>query len=198
MINRQILIIILFISIVAGISGCNAVENLSNSSTKLILVSITGADLDGGTDSVVAFSDVITTTGTIYNDNGTVTLTAALINPLSIDNTYYNDVMIDQIDVSYTRTDRSTVVEGVDVPYGFSQQATTLLQIGETLALPFLLIQNNAKSERPLIELQTMGGDHILKLEAQVTVHAKDLGGNRLEPAKATLSVWCANFYDEN
>lgn len=177
--------------------GCNAIENLSNSGSKLIVNLITGSDIEGESGSTTAFSDVITSSGSIFNDTGTVTLSAVLLDPALAVGTAYQDVIVDQIDIVYSRADGLSV-EGKDVPYAFSQKITARVTIGETVEVGFVLVQHNAKLESPLVELVNLGQDHILKLEAQVTIHSKDVAGNRLEPAMGSISVWFANFGDDN
>ncbi len=177
--------------------GCNSIENLSNSGSKLIVNLITGTDLTGEAGSTTVFSDVLTSSGSVFNDTGTATLSAVLLDPAVEVGTIYQDVIVDQIDIVYTRADGLSV-EGKDVPYSFSQKVNARISIGETLELGFVLVQHNAKMESPLVELINLGQEHVLKMEAQVTFHAKDVAGNRLEPAVGSISVWFANFGDEN
>ncbi|MCP4218767.1 MAG: hypothetical protein GY765_29315 [bacterium] len=188
------LILAFFIAI---LPGCNAAENLTNSSTLLIVETITGKDLDGNVGSTTIFADVITSGGTIVNDTASASLTARLLNPLGTDNTYYQDLIVDQVDVEYSRTDGLNV-EGRDVPYKFSQAVHSRVSIGNTASLSFVLVQHNAKAESPLIELQNYGHEQVLKLEAKITFYARDLGGNRVAPAVGYISVWFANFGDSD
>lgn len=177
--------------------GCNAIENLSNSGSKLIVNLITGTDIEGEPGSTTVFSDVLTTSGSIFNDTGTATLSAVLLDPTQTVGTVYQDVIVDQIDIVYTRADGLSI-EGKDVPYAFSQKVSARVTIGEIFELGFVLVQHNAKLESPLVELVNLGQEHVLKMEAQVTFHAKDVAGNRLEPAVGSISVWFANFGDDN
>lgn len=179
-------------------SGCNAVENVSQSVSILIIEAITGADLEGNPDSTTVFSDVITTSGTVFNDNGTASLSSELINPGQVESTYYHDIIVDQIDIEYTRSDGLTG-QGVDVPYSFSQRVNLRVPIGEgVFRLSFILIQHTAKMESPLVELINVGQEHVLKLEAHITFHGRDLGGHRIDPVTGTISVWCSNFGDDD
>lgn len=173
-------------------SGCSKIENLSNSGSFISVEDITGKDLDAKA-SHTAFSDVITT-GSVYNDNGIITLRASTLDQ-SATPTDYQDVIIDQIDIEYSRADGRNV-QGQDIPYSFSQQMSVKLTVGKLVPVDFVLVTHNAKLEMPLVELTNYGAEHILKLEAKVTVHAKDVAGNRVAPAVANLSVWCANFAD--
>ncbi|MDQ1353707.1 MAG: hypothetical protein QG657_4014 [Acidobacteriota bacterium] len=183
-------------SLTVIMTGCNKIENLSDSGTRLIIDLITGRDLNGEDGSTTVFSDV-ETLGSIFNDNAAATLRAELINPGSLVNTHYQDVIVDQIDISYTRSDRPNGVEGKDVPYGFSQKVNFLVEVENSTEYGFVLIQQTAKLESPLVELIYGGAEKVLKLEANITFYGKDLAGRRVAPVKGSISVWCANFADE-
>lgn len=191
----KVIIIIGILSLMLGfMGGCNSVENSSNSATRLIIQLITGNDLEGNVGSTTIFSDVLRE-GSVFNDNGAVVLRAELINPMAETSTYYQTVIVDQIDVEYSRADGLSV-EGKDVPYSFSQKVHAIVNIGEETEIGFVIIQHVAKEEPPLVQLINMGQEHVLKLEAKVTVHSKDLGDNRLAPVSGSVSVWCADFGD--
>ena len=194
--KKRITFIIAFLVVVLFFSGCNAVENSSTSGSRLILNSILGQDLEGSPSST-AFSDVLIE-GSVVNDTGILYLSAELLDPINEDPTYYQDIIVDQVDVEYSRTDGQNV-QGVDVPYSFSQNVggtlISLLASGPT-EVPFILVNHNAKLEPPLVGLINIGQAKILKLEAKVTVHGKDLAGHRVEPVVGTISVWCANYGD--
>lgn len=193
--RKQYLVIIPCVLFLVAISGCNSIENLTNSSSKLIIESITGTDLTGNAGSSIAFCDVIQSNGSIINDNGTVTMRAVTLDPLATSTTYYQDVIVDQIDIEYSRAEGLNV-EGRDVPYRFSQRVTGRVEIGGSMELGFVLIQHTAKLESPLVDLVNGTQEHVLKLEARITIHSRDVAGNRLEPAVGYISVWCSNFSD--
>jgi hypothetical protein len=189
--------IIGLIIVALAMAACNAVENDSTSGTMLEIVTLTGKDLEGNEGSTTVFSDVITN-GSIINDNGIAEVKAALLNPTIPDNaiTSYMDVMVDQIDVEFRRTDGRNV-EGVDVPYHFTQPVSMLVSFNETVKIPFVLIRHVAKLEAPLIALREVPSrEFILELVAVVTVHGKDLGGHRVAPVTGYVTVWCGNFAD--
>ncbi len=192
---KNILVIFTF-ALLLVLSGCNTVENKTISGSRLVVLSVTGKDLDGTEGSTTIFSDVLTQGG-IFNDNGVAELTAQLLDPAKTpaESTYYNDIVVDQVDVEYSRADGQNV-PGQDVPYSFSQKVYAIVEIADTTELPFVLIPHTAKIEPPLIHLVRSGAEKILKLEAKVTFHGKDLGDNRVEPVVGYVSVWCANFAD--
>ena len=177
---------ILIILAVVGFSRCNIFEGGSTSNTILIIDSIT----DGNGD-VPIFSNVAIWDNTLAE----ATLITQTINPdLNLDDTtLYYTVIVDQIDVEYSRSS-GLDQEGRDIPFGFSQQVHLRLSLAEQAALPFTIIQQVAKVEPPLVDLLDFGEEHVLKLEARVTFHGTDLGGHRLEPVTASVSIWCANF----
>jgi hypothetical protein len=191
-------IIGLLVFVIGFSGGCNKYENQSNSSLRLVVASITGSDLGGNDGSTTVFSDVLTSSGGIINDNATASLRAELLDPFHTGGTQYQDVIVDQIDVSYSRTDGLSV-EGRDVPYSFSQKVNAVILSGGELDLPFVVVQHNAKGESPLVELGPYPNqEHVLKMEAHITFHSIDTGGYRLAPVNGTISIWFGNFADEN
>ncbi|MCX6553803.1 MAG: hypothetical protein NTZ12_02120 [Candidatus Aminicenantes bacterium] len=178
-------------------TACNAVENESTSGSMLEIVSLTGKDLEGKEGSTTVFSDVLTN-GSIINDNGVAALRATPLDPLMPENeiTPYMDVMVDQIEVEFRRTDGRNV-EGVDVPYRFTQPVSMLVSFSQETEIPFVLIRHVAKLEAPLLALREVPSrEFILQLVAVVTIHGKDLGGHRVSPVTGYISVWCGNFAD--
>jgi len=193
--KKYLLLIVFTVYIIFSFPGCNKLENTTTSASKLIVESVTGKDLEGNDDSTTIFSDVITE-GSVVNDNAVAGLTTVVLDPFaSAGVTYYQSILVDQVDVRYTRADGLNT-PGVDVPYGFSQKVNMVVGVEEKVLLPFVLIGHNAKLESPLVELINIGQEKILKLEAEITFHGKDLGGHRVEPVKGYVSVWCADFGD--
>lgn len=176
--------------------SCVAKENDSTSSSFLVINSLTGTDLQGNEGSTTVFSDV-DNAGSIINDNGVAEVTTLIYNPLTdTDVSYYNNVIVDQIDVEFMRTDGRNV-EGVDVPYRFTQPMNWLVQVDAVEEIPFILIRHVAKLEAPLLALREVPSQgFVLQLVAMVTVHGKDLGGHRVAPVSGYISVWCSNFAD--
>jgi len=181
------------------LASCVAKEDDSTSASFLVINSLTGNDLDGQPGSLTVFSDV-SLEGSIINDNGVAEITTLTYNPLpdspEHDITYYMNVVVDQIDVEFLRTDGRNV-EGVDVPYRFTQPMNQLVAVDDTVEIPFVLIRHVAKLEAPLLALRDITSQsYILQLVAKVTIHGKDLGGHRVAPVTSYLTVWCANFAD--
>ncbi|TFG75912.1 MAG: hypothetical protein E4H23_10210 [Chrysiogenales bacterium] len=178
------------------LTGCVAKENDSTSGSFLVIESLTGNDLEGNEGSTTVFSDV-DNAGSIINDNGVAEVSALIYNPLTdTDVSYYNNVIVDQIDVEFKRTDGRNV-EGVDVPYRFTQPMNWLVEVDNVAEIPFILIRHVAKLEAPLLALKEAPSQgFVLQLVAIVTIHGKDLGGHRVAPVSGYISVWCSNFSD--
>ncbi len=191
-------LLVLIIAALA-LASCQAKEDDSTSASFLVITSLTGNDLAGKAGSTTVFSDVITN-GSIINDSAVAVVTALTYNPTedseAHDITYYMNVIVDQVDVEFMRTDGKNT-EGVDVPYHFSQPMNMLVEVDKTASIPFILIRHVAKMESPLIQLRDFPSEEfVLQLLAKVTMHGKDLAGHRIAPVSGYLTVWCANFAD--
>ncbi|MCU0236568.1 MAG: hypothetical protein MUC72_05720 [Acidobacteria bacterium] len=191
---------LLIIAALALVS-CVAKENDTTSASFLVINALTGNDLEGNAGSTTVFSDV-SIAGSIVNDNGVATVTTLTYNPLEDseehDITFYMNVIVDQVDVEFMRTDGRNV-EGVDVPYRFTQPMNMLVPVDEITEIPFVLIRHVAKLEAPLFALREITSQGvILQLVAKITLHGKDLGGHRVAPVSGYVSVWCGNFADED
>ena len=187
-------LVVLMILLVA-MMGCNALEKGTLSATRLVIKNITGNDVAGKAGSSIIFSDVLSGTGSIANDNATIDVTAALLDGTTEKTTFYPNVVIDQVDIKYSRTDGRNV-EGKDVPYGFSQPVSIYVEVGATVQFSVVVLSPNAKQESPLLELRDLGQEKILQLNANLTIYAKDMAGKRLEPVSRTVTIFCCNFAD--
>ena len=190
----KILLIVSAAAVLLMATGCNVLENETTSNSVMIIGSITGTDINGQDGSFIAFSDV-QTGGGIINDNGIASMTMMLLDPGMTGTTYYQQIIVDQIDIYYTRSDGLNQA-GRDVPHPFSQATYVMLTMGANVELPFILIQHTAKLESPLIDLVNDGQENILKLEAHITFHGHDVAGHRVQSQNGVISVYCANFAD--
>ncbi len=176
-------------------NGCNAVENGTTSGTRLYVQSITGTGLDGKPGSNVIYSDVMQNGGGVINDVVLVSVDAVLMDPNQVTPTNYQNVIIDQIDIHYTRADGLNV-EGKDVPRSYSLTTSQMVMVADpTTSFNVEIMRHNAKLEAPLVQFADAGSG-TLKLEAHLTIHSKDTAGKRLAPVKASVSIECANFAD--
>lgn len=195
---KWILMAIFLTVILFNFPACNKLENLSESGSALVVALISGTDLEGNAGSTTIFSDVLTSSGSIINDTAEATLNAVILDPAQTSGTFYQDIIVDQVDVEYTRSDIPNAQQGVDVPFSFSQNVYVRVAIGETVEMPFILVQHVAKLDSPLVELINYSQEIVLKMEAKCTFHGKDVAGNRIAPVVGRVSVWFANFADEN
>lgn len=188
---------VLLMILLAALMGCSALEKNSLSNTRLVIETITGNDVTGSAGSTIVYSDVITTSGSFFNDDAAITATAKLLDTSNAAPTFYQDVMVDQVDVKFSRTDGRNV-EGKDVPYSFSTPLSVYVAVDKEVAFTLTVITHNAKMESPLIELRdpAIVQEKVLALNATLTFSAKDMAGNRLEPVTRTVIIYCANFAD--
>jgi hypothetical protein len=162
--------IIGLIIVALAMTACNSCTADGTSATMLVIASLTGNDLEGNEGSTTVFSDVITNGG-IINDNGVAEIKALPLDPLLEITTQYMDVLVDQIDVEFRRTDGRNV-EGVDVPYHFHQPMSMLVTTLVPVKIPFVLIRHAAKMEAPLLALREVPSrEFVLQLVALVTMH---------------------------
>jgi hypothetical protein len=105
----------------------------------------------------------------------------------------YNDIQLDKIVVSYTRTDgRNT--EGVDVPYTFEQNVSQIIHIGQQATISFIIVRATAKQEPPLLGLRagaTRG--EVIYTNAKIVFYGHDLAGKTVT-ATGYLPVEFADF----
>lgn len=179
--------IMLIMVLALGVTHCNIFETDSTSASVLLIEALTNEE-----GETPIFSSVIE----IINDLCQATLTAQLIDPGVDTGTYYESIIVEQIDVEYSRSDGLSQ-EGKDVPFSFSQKVNLIIAIDETAELPFTIVQHTAKWEPPLVDLADVGEEQMLKLEAKVTFHGKDVGGHRIQPVVGYVSVWCGRFAEQ-
>jgi hypothetical protein len=161
-------------------------------------VTITGLDLtlkdQNFTQSDVLLTDATTGISTITDDVAKASLTASMLAPNPPAGTsQYNDIQLDKIVVSYTRTDgRNT--EGVDVPYTFEQNVSQIIHIGQQATISFIIVRATAKQEPPLLGLRagaTRG--EVIYTNAKIVFYGHDLAGKTVT-ATGYLPVEFADF----
>ena len=188
---------VLLMILLAALMGCSALEKNTLSSTRLVIQGITGKDITGSAGSTDIYSDVQKSDLSIVNDDAAIAATAKLLDTQNAAPTFYQDVMVDQVDVKFSRTDGRNV-EGKDVPYGFSTPLSVYVAVDKDVTFNVTVITHNAKMESPLIELRdpAIVQEKVLALNAMLTFYAKDMAGKRLEPVTRTVTIYCANFAD--
>jgi len=130
---KTILTIMVIVPVVFLLCSCNPVVDETRSASRLILENITGYNMDeqiaNYLESDVLYVDPTTQIGTIRADAASVSFSAELLDPLSINGpSSYNDITITRYIVSYFRSDGKNV-EGVDIPYSFEGHLSTNVSI---------------------------------------------------------------------
>lgn len=192
-------VILVSLTMAILLTSCNPVENETTSASLLIVLDISGTDVDGNSVNFLQ-SDVLHTDSgsgakTIIADIATATMTAELVNPLSATGpSPYNAVTVERYVVSFMRADGKST-EGVDVPYSFEGYLSVVVDVGNAVGIPFVIVREVAKAEPPLIGLAEGRDVGVLEVQAKVEFFGKDLT-NREVKATGYLTIFFAN-YDE-
>jgi len=178
------------------VSGCSETVRTGQSPAYLVLQRLEGSSgaEQGAPFQSVLRSDVLTK-GSIFEDNGRVTLSLALkdvTNPAGP--TSNNLITLNRYRVEYRRTDgRNT--PGVDVPYAFEGAMGVTVSEQPTSAV-FSLVRVQAKLEAPLITLAGYnGGALVISTIADVTFFGKDQTGRDVT-VTGSMSINFADWAD--
>ncbi len=184
--------ILLALSVV--LISCNPLENDTLSNSMLVVMSMTGQDLEGNIANFMQ-SDVLTSANSVTADPATVTLKAQMLSPDPITgSSQYNSIMVTRYVVSYFRSDGKNT-EGVDIPYSFEGYLSTLIEIDSTEELSFVLVREVAKLEPPLINLHEGRAEGVIQLRAKVVFYGHDMA-NKAVSTTGYLSIYFANYVD--
>ncbi|MGD2295223.1 MAG: hypothetical protein PVF22_05245 [Candidatus Aminicenantes bacterium] len=182
------------VSLLAFFISCNPIENKTLSNSMLVIVSLTGSDIEGNTANYLQ-SDVLTSDSSVTADPATVTLKAQLLNPNPANGaSQFNSIMVTRYAVSYFRVDGKNT-EGVDIPYSFEGHMSALIEIDEVVEVSFIIVREVAKLEPPLIDLHEGRGDGVLQVRAKVDFYGHDLA-NKTVKATGYLTIFFANYAD--
>jgi hypothetical protein len=183
-----------------GVSACGSDEARQGQASSYLIISelsgqgVTGAGSGAGTFTPVLRSDV-QTHGSVFEDNGRVTMTAAMrdvTNPN--DPTTNNLITVTRYRVVFRRSDgRNT--QGVEVPYAFDGAVTFTVGPGDQASVPFSLVRAQAKLESPLMNLRGLGGSVLISTIADVTFYGRDQAG-RETSVTGQISVNFADWGD--
>ncbi len=179
--------------------SCNRLEKGTKSGSYLVIETITGIDLSGKSGSPILYSDVYTNSS-VYNDNADIKAVTRQFDPLASTSTWYQNIMVDQVDVQFTLPDGSGM-PGVSVPRPFSQQLSISVPVDTETQFSVIVITWQAKEDHPLIDLRTNPGPPPftpppLQLTAKFTLHGRDMAGNRVQSVSSSLTIICADFAD--
>jgi len=177
--------------------SCNPIENDTRSDSVLLILKITGSDIE---DNEVDFlqSDVVsinTDTGAevVAADAAKATFTVQPLDPEPLLGTsHYNDVVVERYVVTYSRTDGKNN-EGIDVPYSFEASLSTRVQIDAQADVSFVVVRAVSKLEPPLVNLAKGRGEGELKTTAKIDFYGTDTLGNKVK-ATGYLSIFFADY----
>ena len=181
--------------------SCNPIENDSRSDSVLLVLQITGTDVE---DNEVNFlqSDVVvvdpdTGAATVAADAANVSFTAEPLDPDPLMGvSQYYDIFINRYVVSYSRSDGKNM-EGVDIPYTFDGAVTARVQIGAQTDVSFVIVRAVSKLEPPLINLAKGRGEGELKVTARIDFYGNDAIGNKIT-ATGYLTIFFADYITED
>jgi len=194
--TRKTLSLILVLPLLLLLTACNEVENDSRSASLLILDDLVGQDTSGGEANFLQ-SDVLKSgaagTGTVIADSASATFRVQSLDPAPIMGASpYYDVVLDRYTVSYSRTDGKNT-PGVDVPYPFEGSLTTVVPLGGTSTVSFVVVREVAKLEPPLSRLVDVGAEVVLTTTAKIDFYGHDLANNQVK-VTGYLTVYFANY----
>jgi len=173
------------------LAGCNKISRTSESSTMIVIQSITGTTIEGDTVAYLQ-SDVLDADGFVRVNNATANIIARLVNPDPIEGpSQFNDVVLTNYRVTYeTPTGPGTV--GVDVPAGFDGNFSTVLcQVGKATSVPFVVVLEAAKLAAPLVGL--LNTNTVIETRAKIELFGHDLN-DRSVTATGYLTIFFADY----
>lgn len=177
--------------------SCNPIENDSRSDSVLLILRITGSDIE---DNEVDFlqSDVVSidaNTGAevVAADAAKATFTVQPLDPEPLLGTsLYNDITVERYVVTYSRTDGKNN-EGIDVPYSFEGSLSARVPIDTQTDISFVIVRAVSKLEPPLVSLAKGRGEGELKTTARIDFYGADTLGNKVK-ATGYLSIFFADY----
>jgi hypothetical protein len=174
-----------------GMQGCTPgwADN-DNSEVVLLMTAINGGDrLD---------SDVQISSGSVCPDVVPLRLENHFKNPSVTSTGFRHDITVERYEIHYFRSDGHNV-EGVDVPYSITGNLAQEVIEESDATLNLEVVRRQAKVEAPLSTLRGgIGGDSILTMFAEVTLHGRVTTGVATNPVSARLQIDFADFADDN
>jgi hypothetical protein len=180
--------------------SCNPIADESKSDSMLVVVSVTGLDLEQNEVNYLQ-SDVISYSADsqqyyVTGDAAKATLTAKLLDPsTTVEASNYNSIQLTRYTVQYIRSDGKSV-EGVDVPYSFEGAISANIEIDDSVEASFIVVREVAKQESPLVDLIEARGEGVLEVVARIDFYGHDMTNNKVK-ATGYLTIFFANYIDE-
>jgi hypothetical protein len=182
-----------------ALSACNPDFVTRDESQVILRITNIEAEAGGGGAGsgvgTVLNSDV-STGGSIFNDNATLTVDTIVKNRNLTDAGPLNDVILQRYEVTYFRSDgRNT--PGVDVPVAISGPLDAIVhsQDETNTDVAIVIVRHQAKVEPPLRNLTSGGGAFVLTCIAEITIHGTTTNGKGVT-ATGRLQINFADFAD--
>jgi hypothetical protein len=180
--------------------SCNPIEDEGQSDSLLVVLNLTGTDIEGNVvnflQSDVVIIDPNTGLPSVAADAAKVRFTAKLIDPNpTVTASQYNSITVNRYTVTYIRSDGKSR-QGVDVPYSFEGSLSTLIDIDSTVEVSFVIVREVAKVEPPLLNLREGRGEGVLQVTAKVDFYGQDMVKNNVK-ATGYLTIFFANYVDK-
>ncbi len=176
-----------------ALAGCNTLSKETESSSIIVIQSITGTTIEGGT---VAFlqSDVIDSDGLVRANTATANIVVRLVNPDPLNGpSQFNDVVLTNYRVTY-ELPTGPGTPGTDVPLPFDGNFSTVLcQVDEETAVPFVVVLEAAKLADPLLALRNTAT--VLESRAKIEIFGHDLTDHPVT-ASGYLTIYFADYQD--
>jgi hypothetical protein len=176
-----------------ALAGCNTISQDTESSSMIVVMSITGKNMDGDTVAYLQ-SDILGSDGLVRVDNATANIVVRLINPDPLNGpSQFNDVVLTSYRVTYELA-TGPGTPGTDVPLPFDGNFSTVLcPVDEEVAVPFVVVLEAAKQAAPLNAL--IGTATVLERKAKIEIFGHDLTDH---PVTATgyLTIYFADYQD--
>ncbi len=161
--------------------GCSADYVEEGQATVLLIL----ASINDG--SPIA-SDVRGDSGEIINCSAPISLSVVMKNPNNPGGPTEN-VLLNRYDVAFSRSD-GRGVEGLDVPYRFSEAMTATIERGAEESFTIDLVRQQAKLEPPLSNIT---GLQIVEMSAHVTVYGETVS-HKAVSASGAAAIRFADF----
>jgi len=175
------------------LAGCNTLSRNAESSSLIVIESITGTTTGG---DVVAFlqSDVLGTGGIVSADVAKANIIIRLVNPDPLNGpSQFNDVVLTNYRVTF-ELPTGPGTPGVDVPLPFDGNFSTVLcEVDKSTAVPFAVVLEAAKLAAPLAGL--VGTLNVIETRARIEIFGHDLTD---KPVQATgyLTIYFGDYAD--
>ncbi len=180
-------------ALVVVLAGCNTISKETESSSIIIIQSLTGTTMDGESAAFLE-SDVLDQDMLVRVSTATANIIVRLVNPGSVSGpSQFNDVVLTNYRVTY-ELPTGPGTPGVDVPLPFDGNFSTVLcQVDETTSVPFIVVLQTAKQSAPLVGL--IGTTTVLERRAKIEIFGHDLTDH---PVTATgyLTIHFADYQE--